>query len=126
MSNYKALYLSPMIPSFNIEETVRFFKDILGFFPVIDTVNYAIYKKDNLTIHILRAGQEIGQMEFYLEVDNVDNLWFQIKDKLNGLKIREPFNQDYGMREIHIGIPQTNTLLFIGQEINNQQYEIKN
>jgi len=118
MNNYKALYLSPMIPSFNIEETVRFFKDILGFFPIIDTENYAIYKKDNLTIHILRAGQEIGQMEFYLEVDNVDKLWFQIKDKLNGLKVREPFNQDYGMREIHIGIPQTNTLLFIGQEIN--------
>lgn len=39
---YKALYLSPMIPSFNLSETSGFFKD-------------------NLTIHILPAGQDIGQ-----------------------------------------------------------------
>ena len=89
MNTYKALYLSPMIPSFNIEETALFFKNILGFLPVIDTATYAIYHKDNLTIHILRAGQEIGQMEFYLEVDNIDNLWSEIKNKLNAPKLVE-------------------------------------
>ncbi len=114
---YKALYLSPMIPSFDIEKTANFFKDVLGFLPVMDTEAYAIYQKDNLTIHILRAGQDIGQMEFYLEVDNLDSLWTIIKDKLHGLKVKEPFNQEYGMREIHISVPQTNTLLFIGQEL---------
>jgi hypothetical protein len=114
---YKALFLSPMIPSFNIEETARFFKEVLSFTPVIDSETYAICQKDNLTVHILRAGNDIGQMEFYLEVDNVDNLWADIKEKLSGLKVREPFNQDYRMREIHIGIPQTNTLLFIGQQL---------
>jgi hypothetical protein len=56
-------------------------------------------------------------MEFYLEIDNVDNLWNSIKDKIQGLKVREPFNREYGMREIHIEIPQTKTLLFIGQEL---------
>ena len=106
-----------MIPSFNIEETAAFFTDVLSFSPVMITETYAIYKKNNLTIHILRAGQDIGQMEFYLEVDNVDNLWETIKTKVSQLKVREPFNQAYGMREIHIGIPQTNTLLFIGQSI---------
>ena len=114
---YKALYLSPMIPSFKLEETTNFFKDVLGFSSVMDTDTYAICQKDSLTVHILKAGQDIGQMEFYMEVDNIDNLWAEIKDKLNSLKFKEPFNQDYGMREIHIGIPQTNTLLFIGQEI---------
>ena len=59
-------------------------------------------------------------MEFYLEVDNLDELWHSIKDKLHGLKVREPFDRDYGMREIHIDIPQTNTLLFIGQELKQQ------
>ena len=113
---YKALFLSPMIPSFNIEETAIFFKEVLNFLPFMDTEHYAIYQKNNLTVHILPAGQDIGQMEFYLEVDNIDNLWSEIKDKLNGLKVKEPFNQTYGMREMHIGIPQTNTLLFIGQE----------
>lgn len=114
---YKALYLSPMIPSYNIEETALFFKELLGFSAVLDSETYSIYQKDNLTIHILRAGQDIGQMEFYLEVDNIDKLWSEIKDKLQGVKVREPFNQAYGMREIHIGVPQTNTLLFIGQEL---------
>lgn len=114
---YKALYLSPMIPSFKLEETIGFFKDVLGFSSVMNTETYAICQKDNLTIHVLKAGQDIGQMEFYMEVDDIDNLWAIIKDKLTGVKFKEPFNQNYGMREIHIGIPQTNTLLFIGQEL---------
>jgi hypothetical protein len=117
MSSYKALYLSPMIPSFNIPETGNFFKNILSFTSVMDTDSYAIFQKDNLTIHLLRAGQNIGEMEFYLEVDNIDMLWEDIKDKIQHLKYKEPFSREYGMREIHIGIPQTNTLLFIGQVI---------
>ncbi|MFN8256245.1 MAG: hypothetical protein U0W24_11180 [Bacteroidales bacterium] len=114
---YKALYLSPMIPSFNLEETSRFFIEILDFSMVMNAGNYVICQKDNLTIHILKAGADVGQMEFYLEVDQIDTLWEQIKTKVKGLKVREPFNQDYGMREIHIGIPETNTLLFIGKEL---------
>lgn len=117
---YKALFLSPMIPSFNVEETADFFKSVLGFSSVMHIDTYAVYQKDNLTIHILRAGENIGQMEFYLQVDNVDELWMAIKDKVKNLKTREPFDRDYGMREIHIGIPQTNTLLFIGQEVKSQ------
>lgn len=106
-----------MIPSFNIEETTDFFKSVLGFSSVMHTDTYAVYQKDNLTIHILHAGENLGQMEFYLEVDNVDELWTTIKEKVKNLKTREPFDRDYGMREIHITIPQTNTLLFIGQEV---------
>jgi hypothetical protein len=117
---YKALFLSPMIPSFNIEVTADFFKSILGFSSIMHTDTYAVYQKDNLTIHILRAGEDIGQMEFYLEVDDVNDLWAAIKGKLKGLKIREPFDRDYGMREIHIDIPQTNALLFIGQKISSE------
>ena len=114
---YKALYLSPMLPSFNIGETVLFFTDILQFKIGRDDKRYVIIYKDNLTVHILKAGKDIGQMEFYLEIDNVYALWNSIKDKLEGIKVREPFDREYGMREIHIAIPQTNSLLFIGQAI---------
>ncbi len=41
-----------------------------------------------------------------------------MKDKLDGIKVREPFDREYGMREIHIMIPETKTLMFIGQELN--------
>jgi len=114
---YKALYLSPMVPSFDISGTVSFFTNILEFKIGRDDNTYSIVYKDNLTVHLLRAGKESGQMEFYLEVDDVDSIWSSIKDKLNGIKVRKPFDQAYGMREIHIGIPYTNTLLFIGQGI---------
>lgn len=114
---YKAIYLSPMIPSFDLEETADFFKSVLGFSSVMHTPAYAVYQKDNLTVHLLPAGENVGQMEFYLEVDNIDDLWNTIKNKIRHLKTRGPFDRDYGMREIHIGIPKTNALLFIGQEI---------
>jgi len=114
---YHALFLSPMIPSTNLSETSSFFKDTLDFSTVMENEAYVVCQKDNLTIHILKAGQEIGEIELYLEVDNVNNVWSTIKDKLSGLKFKEPFNQNYGTREIHICIPHTNALLFIGQKL---------
>ena len=114
---YKALYLSPMLPSFNIKETVSFFTNMLDFRIGKDDSTYSIVYKDNLTVHILRAGKDIGQMEFYLEVDDVDAIWDSIKEKAADLKVRAPFDREYGMREVHVGVPFTNTLLFIGQEI---------
>ena len=114
---YKALFLSPMIPSTNLSATLGFFRDTLDFSTVRQNEAYVVCQKDNLTIHILRAGQEIGEMELYLEVDNLDTLWSKIKGSLLGLKFKDPFNQDYGMREIHICIPHTNALLFIGQKL---------
>jgi hypothetical protein len=114
---YKAKSLSPMIPSFNMEETVSFFKDLLHFNVFMDEETYAILYKDNSSIHVLHAGADIGEMEFYFEVDDVDQVWESIKDKLEGMKFKEPFDREYGMREIHIIIPQTKTLMFIGQAI---------
>lgn len=46
-----------------------------------------------------------------------------MKDKLNGMKVREPFDREYGMREVHVIIPETKTLMFIGQEISNTKNE---
>jgi catechol 2,3-dioxygenase-like lactoylglutathione lyase family enzyme len=114
---YQAKYLSPMIPSTNIEKTASFFTDLLGFKVMMDVKTYVILKKDNSTIHVLRAGPDIGEMEFYLEVDNIEQVWNGMKDKLDGMKYKGPFDREYGMREIHIIIPETKTLMFIGQEV---------
>jgi catechol 2,3-dioxygenase-like lactoylglutathione lyase family enzyme len=113
---YNAIYLSPMIPSKNIEETKRFFVDLFGF-EIVRGEDYIIIKKDNHLIHILHAGIEIDEMEFYLEVDHIDALWDSIKDRLTGIKMRPPFDRDYGMREFHVVVPHTNTLMFVGQSI---------
>jgi predicted enzyme related to lactoylglutathione lyase len=114
---YKAMYLSPMVPSYNIRETLRFFTDLFNFSVARDEGNYVIIYKDMQTIHILNAGTDIGEMEFYLEVDDIDSLWETIKDKLGDTKVRAPFDREYGMREFHIIIPHTKTLMFAGQLI---------
>lgn len=113
----KALHLSPMIPSFDLGITGAFFTKVLGFKEGMNTEQYAIYYRDGCTVHVLRAGENIGQMECYLEVDNVDELWEQVKEKLAGIRVRPPFDRDYGMREMHLAIPQTNALLFIGHTL---------
>ena len=118
---YTALYLSPMVPSFDLKETATFFVDLLTFKVERNETSYAILSKDNRTIHLLNAGNDIGQMEFYLEVDDVDFIWNSIKEKLSGIKHKAPFDREYGMREIHIAVPATNTLLFIGSEIRKRE-----
>jgi catechol 2,3-dioxygenase-like lactoylglutathione lyase family enzyme len=107
-----------MIPSYNPQRTVSFFVDLLGFKVEKENGSYFILYKDNLPVHILRGGSDIGEMECYLVVDDVEALWNSIKNNLTGIKVREPFDREYGMREFHIIIPETNTLMFIGQEIS--------
>lgn len=112
---YKAKFLSPMIPSYDTQETKRFFVDLFGF-KVVRDGDYIILHKNGHLIHILRAG-EIGEMEFYLEVDNIDELWDSIRGQLENIKVIPPFNREYGMREFHVIVPHTKTLMFVGQEI---------
>ena len=114
---YNALYLSPMVPSSNIKGTVSFFVDFFQFKIGLDDPSYVILFKNNLTIHIGQSDSHINELEFYLEVDNLEELWNSIKDQVNDLKINEPFNQEYGMREFHIAVPHTKTVMFVGQEI---------
>jgi hypothetical protein len=105
-----------MIPSYNLEKTVAFFVDLLDFKIGRDDKTYFILYKDNLTLHIQRAG-DIGEMSFYLNVDDIEKVWQGMEDKLGDMKVREPFDREYGMREIHVIVPETKTLMFIGQEI---------
>lgn len=44
-------------------------------------------------------------------------VWKNIKDKFGEMKVRAPFDRAYGMREMHVIISETKTLLFIGQAI---------
>ncbi len=105
-----------MVPSYNIEETRNFFVDLPGFSIVMDD-DYTILKKDTFLIHIFRSGENIGEMEFYLEVDDIDNLWQSIQDRITDYKKKAPFNREYGMREFHIIVPYTKTLMFVGMVI---------
>jgi len=106
-----------MLPSYNVGATVRFFTEIFEFKVARDDGNYVIVYKDHHLIHVLNAGIDVGEMEFYLEVEGIDELWQNIENKLTEIKVKPPFNQDYGMREFHIIVPHTKTLMFVGQPI---------
>jgi len=114
---YKAIHLSPMLPSYDVPHTIHFFEDIFGFSVMMGDETYAVLIKDGLTIHIIRAG-DIGEMSFYLEVDEIDKWWASVEEKLKDLKVKPPFDREYGMREAHIIIPNTKTLVFVGQPIH--------
>ena len=64
MIMHKAQYLSPMIPSYNLEGTAAFFKDLLNFQIEMSTPDYFVLSKNNLTIHLLRAGKDTGFDKF--------------------------------------------------------------
>lgn len=114
---YKALYISPMIPSSNLKETTLFFTELFNFKIHLNDLNYTIIYKDNLTIHISQSDEHLNELEFYLQVDNIDYLWNSIKDQLKHLKVKAPFDQEYGMREFHIEVPFTKAIMFVGQDL---------
>jgi hypothetical protein len=114
---YKALFLSPMIPSSNPAETASFFAEALGFTVRSFDSHYHICEKDGLTVHFQPMGENVGEMSFYLEVDDLDQVWSILSEKVQSLRHKAPFTQPYGMREVHVDIPFTKTLLFIGQSL---------
>ena len=108
----------PHIPSKNMKESISFMVETFGFEPINNNEHYAELYLSNQTLGILQAQGEPNQQSIYLCVNDVDALWSKIKSKLEKAKPKAPFNQKYGMREIHLVIPGTNTLLFIGSPIN--------
>lgn len=114
---YKTLFLSPVIPSTNVAQTVLYFQNVLRFELQHDYGYYAILSSGNLTLHIINAGGEPPQMSVYMEVNDIEELWNMVKDKVNMATTRAPFDQPYMMREVHLTVPFTGTLLMIGQNI---------
>lgn len=113
----RILFISPMVPTTDLSASAGFLVGALGFKEVFNEDGYGICERDGLTIHFLPAGSDVGQMETYIEVDDVDDVWEGMKDKVGDIKHKEPFDRPYGMREIHVELPATKCLLFIGQSI---------
>jgi hypothetical protein len=55
-----------------------------------------------------------GHTEIYIEVDDIQPLWEQVNAHRVSHKIRDLFDQPYGMTEFHIGDPN-DCLVFVGQ-----------
>lgn len=109
--------ITPHIPSKNMKESISFMVEAFGFESISHSELYCELLSGDLILGIVKAQGEPNQQSIYLRVKDVDVLWSKIKSKLAKAKPKAPFNQEYGMREIHVVIPGTNTLLFIGSPI---------
>lgn len=119
----KLLKLTPMLTTTDIQGTVDFYVQILGF-----TCNalqmewgWASIQFDNIEIMFALPNDHMPfdkptfTGSIYFKTDNVDQLWERLKDKTKICYSIEKF--EYGMREF--GIYDNNDyLLQFGQEIN--------
>jgi len=114
--------ISPMLAVANMEETLAFYQEVLGFTPIMKSPEYSIVERDGQTIHLQKAESEEvmncvrGHTEIYIEVSNIHPLWEHVKSFKTRYKIRDLFDRDYGMTEFHISDPN-GCLVFVGEPI---------
>ena len=112
--------ISPMLAVANMEETIRFYRDVLGFAPMMQSPEYSIVKRDGQTIHFQKAvSEEVmncvrGHTEIYIEVSGIRSLWEHVKAFKDRHNMRDLFEREYGMTEFHIGDPN-GCLVFVGE-----------
>ena len=118
--------ISPMLAVANVEETLSFYHDVLGFRAATKSSGYAIVERDGQTIHFMKAASEEvmrcvrGHTEIYIEVSGIDSLWQHVKTFKDKYRIRELFDRDYGMTEFHIGDPN-GCLVFVGERTSGRK-----
>ncbi|NYF52039.1 VOC family protein [Tunturiibacter gelidoferens] len=112
--------ISPMLAVADMEETLAFYQEVLGFKLTMNSPEYSIVERDGQTIHFQKAASEKvmqcvrGHTEIYLEVSNIHPLWEHVKTLKDRYRIRDLFDRDYGMTEFHISDPN-DCLVFVGE-----------
>ena len=105
------------IPTQDVEATAQFMFNCFDFEHVPHTSEYSELVNQDQTLGLLLMDTKPNQQSLYFRVSGVDSLWAKIEPLLDGVKTRAPFDQNYSMREFHLIIPETNTLLFVGEPI---------
>jgi catechol 2,3-dioxygenase-like lactoylglutathione lyase family enzyme len=109
-----------MLAVADMEETLAFYRDVLGFTLTMNSPEYSIVERDSQTIHFQKAASpEVmqcvrGHTEIYLEVSNIHPLWEHAKTFKDRFRIRDLFDRDYGMTEFHISDPN-DCIIFVGE-----------
>jgi catechol 2,3-dioxygenase-like lactoylglutathione lyase family enzyme len=113
--------VSPMLAVADMDETVAFYRDILGFNPMSKSPDYSIVERDGQTVHFMKAASEDvmrcvrGHAEIYIEVSGIHSLWQHVKTFKERYRIRDLFDREYGMSEFHIADPN-DCLVFVGEQ----------
>ncbi|MCW1926394.1 VOC family protein [Luteolibacter arcticus] len=114
--------ISPMLAVGDMQQTLDFYVQVLGFDVTFYSADYTILDRDGATLHLMKAADESvltavrGHTEIYIEVDDIAPLWNHVESFKDHYRIRDLHDRDYGMREFHIGDPN-DCLVFVGQKI---------
>ena len=118
--------ITPFMHVVDLNETVEFFTDVLGFDEVINAGGYAYLEREGAGLRILghrNDPDEVGVAHrgfgYYIDVRDLDVVLDQLGSKLSSLRegdVVGPKDQPYGQREMMIRVPDGNVLVF-GQAI---------
>ncbi len=112
-----------IVPVRDVAATVDFYAGVLGFERrmISDDRSFAIVVHGEAAVHFVRAHDDDAlratakHMSIYLWVRGLDEFYTQLAPKLSSLepeRVRAPFDQPYGMRELHVKDPDGCLLLF--------------
>jgi catechol 2,3-dioxygenase-like lactoylglutathione lyase family enzyme len=119
------IQVTPFMHVENLERSLAFFTDILGFEVTVRMSNYAYMRLGTAAIRILEYEKEHRpppgdrRYAYYVDVRDVDALYAALKPKLDTLPngdVHGPVDQSYGQRELVVLVPDGNLLAF-GQTI---------
>jgi|SRR5271166_2290317 len=116
----KLTHLVPILWTNELEKTIQFYHDVIGFECVNRMEGWASLRNDDveLMLSLPNAHEPFDKIQFtgsfYFHADNVDQVWEQVKDKATTVYPIENF--DYGMREFAIR-DNNGYILQFGQEI---------
>jgi predicted enzyme related to lactoylglutathione lyase len=112
--------ISPMLAVANMDESIAFYQNVLGFTAAQQSPEYSVIERDGQTIHLqLAASDEImkilrNHVEIYIEVSAIQQLWQHVQSFKDRYRVRDLFDRDYGMTEFHI-IDPNSCLVFVGE-----------
>lgn len=119
------LQITPFMHVAELEATLRFFTDTLGFTVQHREANYAYIEREGAAIRILEhhEPEEIGVphrgFPYYIDVSDLDLVLKELGPKLEDLPpgdVHGPVDQHYNQRDLMIRAPDENLIVF-GQAI---------
>jgi catechol 2,3-dioxygenase-like lactoylglutathione lyase family enzyme len=104
----------PMLASLNIDETIGFYTQKLGFTERLKMDGYAILSRDGAELHFwLCTERHIAEnTSCYMRVADINVLYEEFK--ANGVSLEPPSIRPWGMEEMYVTDPHGN-LIKLGQ-----------
>jgi len=125
MSNI--VHVTPFLLVPDLAAALDFFTRVLGFTVPFQMENYAYLALDAAGLRLLAertatpVAREHARTTVYIDVRDVDALYAELQTRLATLPaedVQPPVNQDYGMRELSVRMPDGHWLTF-GQGIRS-------